>query len=151
MVSLLRRTLNLMYWGPILRTSFDLDYLLTKFGSSGGGWGGADHNSVHSKILSFWSEDTHVCPVQFLDFQGFPTNFFDEGSCQILEGFPGDSDGKEYTCNAGDPGSIPRLGISHGDRNGCALQYSCLENSVDRGALWQATVMRLQRVGHLSN
>ena len=54
-------------------------------------------------------------------------------------GFPGGSDGKEYACNAGDPGSIPGSGKSPGGGNGNPLQYSCLENSMDRGA-WQATV-----------
>ena len=41
-------------------------------------------------------------------------------------GFPGDSDGKESTCNAGDPGLIPGLGRVPGDGNGYPLQYSCL-------------------------
>ena len=45
--------------------------------------------------------------------------------------------GKESTCNAGDPGSIPGLGRSPGKRNGTPLQYSSLENSRDRGA-WRA-------------
>ena len=49
------------------------------------------------------------------------------------------SDGKEFACNAGDPGSIPGLGRSCGERNGNPLQYSCLENPIDRG-VWQATV-----------
>ena len=53
--------------------------------------------------------------------------------------FPGGSDGKESACHAGDPGSIPGLGRSPGEGNGNPLQYSCLENSTDRGA-WQATV-----------
>ena len=52
---------------------------------------------------------------------------------------PGGSDGKESTCSAGDLGSIPGLGRSPGERNGCRLLYSCLENSMDRGAWW-ATV-----------
>ena len=50
-------------------------------------------------------------------------------------------------CNAGDPGSIPGSGRSPGERNGYPLQYSCLENSMDRGA-WQATVHGVTRVGH---
>ena len=54
-------------------------------------------------------------------------------------GFPGSSEGKVSDCNAGDPGSIPGVGISPGGRNGSPLQYSCLENSMDRGAWW-ATV-----------
>ena len=53
--------------------------------------------------------------------------------------FPGGSDGKETACNAGDPGVIPGLGRSPREENGYSLQYSCLENSMDRGAWW-ATV-----------
>ena len=52
--------------------------------------------------------------------------------------FPGDSDGKESTCNAGGPGSIPGLERSPGEGNDSLLQDSCLENSMDRGA-WRAT------------
>ena len=52
---------------------------------------------------------------------------------------PGGSDGKESACNAGDLGSIPGLGRSPEEGNGNPLQYSCLENSMDRGA-WRATV-----------
>ena len=54
-------------------------------------------------------------------------------------GFPGGSESKESACNAGDPGSIPGLGRSPGEGNDNLLQYSCLENPMDRGA-WQATV-----------
>ena len=54
-------------------------------------------------------------------------------------GFRGGSDGKESACNVGDPGSIPGSGRSPGEVNGYPLQYSCLENPMDRGA-WQATV-----------
>ena len=43
-----------------------------------------------------------------------------------LEGFPGSSDGKESTCNAGDPGSIPGLGRSPGEGNGYRLHSSTL-------------------------
>ena len=46
-------------------------------------------------------------------------------------GFPGGSAGKESTCNAGDPGSIPGLGRSAGEGKGYPLQYSGLENSLD--------------------
>ena len=53
--------------------------------------------------------------------------------------FPCGSDGKEFACNAGDPGLIPRSGRSPGEGNGNLLQYSCLENSMDRRA-WGATV-----------
>ena len=53
--------------------------------------------------------------------------------------FPGVSDGKESTCNAGDPGSTPGSGRSPGEWNGYPLQYSCQGNPMDRGAWW-ATV-----------
>ena len=54
--------------------------------------------------------------------------------------FPGSSDSKESTCNAGEPGSIPGPGRSPGEENGpsllLSLQYSCLGNPMDRGAQW---------------
>ena len=50
--------------------------------------------------------------------------------------FPGGSVGKESTCNADDPGSIPGWGRSPAEGNGNPLLYSCLENSMDRGAWW---------------
>ena len=54
-----------------------------------------------------------------------------------MRGFPGDTDGKESACNAGDLGLIPGLRRSSGKGN--HKLYSCLENSVDRGTWW-ATV-----------
>ena len=52
-------------------------------------------------------------------------------------GFPGGSDGKESVCNAGDLGLITGSGRSPGEGNDDPFQYSCLENSMARGA-WQA-------------
>ena len=52
--------------------------------------------------------------------------------------FPVAADGKESACNEGDPGSIPGSGRLPGEGNGYPVQYSCLENVMDRGA-WQAT------------
>ena len=52
---------------------------------------------------------------------------------------PGGSDGKESACNAGEPGSIPGLERCPGEGNGNPFQYSCLENSMDRGA-WGAYI-----------
>ena len=74
-------------------------------------------------------------------------------ACRILvpqsgvAGFPWSSVSKESACNTGDPGSIPGSGRSPGERNGNPLQYSSLENPMDRGA-WQATVRGVARVGH---
>ena len=56
-----------------------------------------------------------------------------------MEGFLGSSNSKQPTCNAGDLGSIPGFGRFPGEGHGNPLQYSCWENSMDRGA-WQATV-----------
>ena len=65
----------------------------------------------------------------------------------LLGGFPGGSVGKESACNAGDLGSIPESERSPRERKGCPLQYSYLENPMDRG-VWWVTVLRSQRVGH---
>ena len=60
---------------------------------------------------------------------------------------PGDSNGRESACSAENPGLIPGLERSPGEGNGYPLQYSCLENSMDRGASG-AIVHGLQRVGY---
>ena len=56
-----------------------------------------------------------------------------------FSGFPGGLGSKESTCKAGDLGLIPGWGRPPGGKTGNPLQYSCLENPMDRGA-WQATV-----------
>ena len=80
-------------------------------------------------------------------FAGTTFNINSEISSNIpsmLMGFPGGSDGKESTCNAGDLGLIPELGRSPGEENSSPLQYSCLENSTDSGA-WLATVHGVEK------
>ena len=57
----------------------------------------------------------------------------------VYRAFLSGSDGKESACKVGDPGSIPGLGRAPGEGNGNPLYYSCLENSMNRGA-WRATV-----------
>ena len=54
----------------------------------------------------------------------------------LMWDFPDGSDSKEYTCSAGDLGSIPGLGRPPGEGNGYPLRYSCLEDFMDRGAWW---------------
>ena len=66
---------------------------------------------------------------------------------KINNSFPGGSDSKEFDCKAGNLSSIPGLGRSSGEGNGNPLQYSCLENSMDRGAWWLQS-MGSQRIGH---
>ena len=93
---------------------------------------------IHPNLVSTWhmpgpitdTEDTVVSEQ---------TPSLPSWNLESSQGFPGGSDGKENTCNAGDPGSIPGSGRSLGEGNGNPLQYSCLENPTDRGA-WQATV-----------
>ena len=62
----------------------------------------------------------------------------------VLREFPCGSDGKESACNVGDSGSIPGSRRSPGEENGIPLQYSCLENPMDKGA-WQATVHGVEK------
>ena len=66
---------------------------------------------------------------------------------QLVSGFPCRSVGKESAYNAGDLGLIPGSGRSPGEGNGNPLQYSCLQNPMDRGAWW-ATVHGVTRVRH---
>ena len=76
-------------------------------------------------------EDELMC-TSSVSFDHLKKNYFKNS-------FHGGSDGEESAFNAGDPGSIPGLARFPGEGNGYPLQYSCLENSMDRGA-WQATV-----------
>ena len=61
-------------------------------------------------------------------------------SIEEVRVFSGGLDGQDSACNVGNPGLIPGLGRSPGEGNGNPLQYSCLENSLDRG-IWWATVV----------
>ena len=76
------------------------------------------------------------------DMFPFCENLWEEvhfsSNCEMQLGFTGGASGKEPACqyrrDTGDEGSIPRLGRSPGEGHGNPLQYSCLENPVDRGA-----------------
>ena len=59
--------------------------------------------------------------------------------------FPGGSYGKESACSTGDKGAVPGLGRSPGERTGYPLQYSCLENPMDRG-VWTHNAQLKYRV-----
>ena len=87
----------------------------------------------------------HDTWVQFLGWE----DPLEEGIAthSSILGLPGSVSGKEPTCNAGDirdAGSIPGSGRSSGGGRGNSLQYSWLENSMDRGA-WQAMVHRVAK------
>jgi len=75
-------------------------------------------------------------PVQFLGQEIYWRR--DRLPTPVFLGFPGGSAGKESTCNAGDLGSIHRLGRSPGEGKGYPLQYSVLENSMDCIVHWVA-------------
>ena len=62
----------------------------------------------------------------------------------VCLGFPGDSDGKESACSAGELGSIPGSGRSPGGEHGNPFQDSCLENPMYRG-VWRATVYGVRK------
>ena len=64
------------------------------------------------------------------------------GCISSVMGFPGGSEDKASAHNAGDPASVSGLGRSPGEGNGSPLQYSCLENPMDRGT-WRATAHRV--------
>ena len=87
------------------------------------GWGGPGFGG--------WAPRARSLP------QGSPTE------CPV--DFPGDSDDEASAYNAEDPHSIPRSGRSPGEGNDNPHQYSCLENSTDRGA-WRAESMGLQEL-----
>ena len=72
-----------------------------------------------------------LCDLESAIFLSCIKNFHCDGG---FDSFPGGSDGKAPAYNAGDPGLIPGLGRSSGEGNGNPLQYSCLEDPMDRGA-----------------
>ena len=92
----------------------------------------------HTKINSKWITDPNVRPetIKLLE-DNIGTTLDDINQSKILydlSKLPCGSDSKASACNAGDLGSIPGSGRSPGEENGNPLQYSCLENSMDRGA-----------------
>ena len=84
-----------------------------------------------SGLMSIWS---HRVGHKWSDFR-----LKSSSGNSIWWGFPYSSVGKESVCNARDLGSIPGSRRSPGDGNGNPLQYSCVENPMDRGA-WQAKI-----------
>ena len=90
--------------------------------------------------ISHSSKASQSTRVEFPEsYSKFPLGvYFTYGNVYVL-GFLGGSNSKESTGNVGDPGLIPWLGRSPVEANGHPLQYSCLENSMGRGAWW-ATV-----------
>ena len=106
--------------------------------------------ATHSNILAWripWAEEPGR--LQYVGSQraGHDWTTFTSVHLWSRQGFQGGSDGKESACSVGDPGLTPKSGRSIGEGDGYTLQYSWLENSMDRGTWW-ATVNGLTRVGH---
>ena len=77
--------------------------------------------------------------IRWLEEERQDSNTTLEASCSGKQGFPSGASGKDPPANAGDAGLIPCSRISPGVGNGTPLQYSCLKNSMGRGA-WRVTV-----------
>ena len=86
--------------------------------------------------LSFQGFITYNFHCKVTDFEDCFLTYFMH-SKPLLD-LPGGSDGKDSACNVGDPGLISGSGRYPGIGNGYPHQYSCLENSTNRGALWAA-------------
>ena len=86
------------------------------------------------KIKNYGLESTIAMSLGLCNMEASLLGEKNKRSPRSDKGFPGSSDGKESACNVGDPGSISGSGRSLGEGNGNALQYSCVENPVDRGA-----------------
>ena len=93
-------------------------------------------------ILKYATTDKTLVVLQFCHYILIKEDRLNES----IGGFPAGSNGKESACKAGDAGSVPALGGSPGEAHGDSLQYSCLENPVDRGAWW-AIVHRFAKSG----
>ena len=102
-------------------------------------------NSKISQCLSSSSSHENISPKTFSTLMpGGKHPLYCDSSLSLKaiyepdRGFPSGSDGKEYTCNAGDPGSSHASGRPPGEGNGNPLQYPCLENPID-GVAWRVT------------
>ena len=104
--------------------------------------------ATHSIILAWripWTEESGR--LQSMGSQRVRHDWATKHSTWEMS-FPGSSDSKESACNAGAQGSVHGLGRSPGKGNGNPLQYSCLENPMDRGAWWLQSTVGCQRVRH---
>ena len=95
-----------------------------------------------SSAVQHWTSNTsYICNLKFSSIYTKKREKNEINSCNSNpeRGFPGGSDGKESVCNAGYLDLISGFGSSLGEGNGYPLQYTYLENSLDRG-VWQALV-----------
>ena len=108
-------------------------------------WQGMEDGSVRCSLRahSQWSwledRDESAGPMEIAEGSRFWLSGRRGASPGGIRHLTGSSDSKESACNAGDPDLIPESGRSPGGGNGNPLQYSCLENPMERGA-WGATL-----------
>ena len=102
----------------------------------------SNESVLHIRWPKYWSFSFSISPSN--EYSGLISFSNTKANLKGKIGFPVGSDSKESTCNAEDPGLISGLGRCAGERNGNSLQYSCLENPMDRGAWW-ATVHRVAK------
>ena len=96
--------------------------------------------ATHSSTLAWkipWMQESGRTPtVHGVSKSRTRLSDFTDTDIYLALGLPGSSDGRESACNLGDQGSILGLRRYPGEENGNPLQYSCLENSKDRGVWW---------------
>ena len=142
---------------PVLWTPHAKSWLIGKDSDAGRDWGQEEKGMTEDEMAG-WHHWLDGCEswvnswrwwwtgrpgvLQFMGWQRSGHNWVTE--LNWTEGVVGGSDGKESTCNVGDLGLIPELGRSPGGGQGNPLQYSCLENPMDRDAQW-ATVHRVAK------
>ena len=135
-------------FGVVNKTEVDVFLKVSCFFDDPTGVGNfISHSSAFSKSsLNFCEFSVHVLLKPGLEnFEHYFANVRDECSCAVVWTFLESLVARSASaCNAGDPGSIPGLERSPGEGNSNPLQYSCLENPMDRGA-WQATVHRVAK------
>ena len=93
------------------------------------------HRQKHHEISPYYNVS------KALKVTAITSPFF---KCMQSFDFPGGSGDEESACNVGELGSIPALGSFPGEGNGNPLQYSCLENPIDKGT-WKATFHEVAR------
>ena len=122
----------------------------TPIGSNMSGWSRGDSDLPQDSGNALWWKGSYLSVNSVLVVEGkclfsLVSLYFTLSIPSLV--FLGGSDGKESACSAEDPRSIPGLGRTHGEGHDNPLQYSCLENPMDRGA-GGVQSMEWQRVGH---
>ena len=150
-----KKKLSLRAWGDHPRPTENLPSLPVLMHVRGAGFSPINYNAsfhpVHTFVfvclLAGWGQrplQSEVCVQRIRHKTNTVWFHLKETHTAINSGSPGGSAVKNPPADAGDPGSVPESGRSLGEGNNNPLQYSWLENSIDRGAWW-ATVHRVAK------